>query len=351
VRKIVVVLIVVIIMTGIGGGTYYILNREKWVELRGIETSKKVSKMEKYDFDSLKVAWERGEYGNSEIKILGPIKAIVDRRKADPETRKYDFVTRQIEFMSGGKRITGMINYFNDEIKRPAVIMVRGYAEKAGYYSGSGSFRMADQLAKAGMVTVSIDFLGYAQSENESTDMMEARFEKVPAVLDLIGAVRKLEGVDPQRIGFWAHSNGGQITLSVLEVTGQYFPTVMWAPMTQKFPDSIISTASDLEDGGRAVKAAVETLAKFHDPRRYAFENYYDWVNSPIVIIHGTKDPWCEVEWQRGVVARLTNLGKTAELRVIEGAGHNMEGRGGETWKDVAQQTVDYFKSKLVYGN
>jgi alpha-beta hydrolase superfamily lysophospholipase len=347
VRKILLGFLVLLMVIGIGAGTYYILNREKWVELRGIETSKEVSKMEKYDFDSLKEAWERGEYGNSEIKILGPIKEIGDRRKLDPETRTYEFVTRQIEFISGGKRITGMINYYNDEIKRPAVIMVRGYAEKAGYYSGSGSFRMADQLAKAGMITVSIDFLGFAQSEAESTDMMEARFEKVPAVLDLIGSVRKLEGVDPQRIGFWAHSNGGQITLSVLEVTGQYFPTVMWAPMTQKFPDSIISTASDLEDGGRAVKAAVAALAKYHDPRRYAFENYYNWVNSPLVIIQGTKDPWCEVEWQRGVVAGLTDLGKTAKLIVIDGAGHNMEGRGGETWKDVAQETVDYLRKLL----
>jgi alpha-beta hydrolase superfamily lysophospholipase len=346
VKKILVVLVVAIILAGVGAGAWWYLNQE-WVEPRGSGGQRIENKMEKYDFDSLKEAWNRGEYNNSQIEILGQIKAVTDRRKIDPETKKYQFITRQIRFKSGGKWITGMINYFGDSLNHSVVIMVRGYAEKAGYYSGSGSWKMADHLAKSGMITVSLDFLGYAQSEGESTDMMEARFEKVPAVLDLVGAVKRMPGVDPSRIGFWAHSNGGQITLSAIEVMGGNYPTVLWAPMTQKFPDSIIETASELEDGGRAVKAAVGLLAKYHDPRRYAFENYYSWINSPVVIFQGTKDPWCEVEWQRGVVAGLTGLGKRAELRVIDGAGHNMEGQNGEIWKEVAAQTVSWLANKL----
>lgn len=199
------------------GGAIYLWKKEL-ITPRGKEKTMAELSLEKYDFDSLKI---RGGIA-SEITIGGTIPAIELRRK-----EKVDFETREISFESDGKKVSGMINYYPAKSSlSKVIIMIRGYAEKEGYYPGYGTWRVADQLAKQavpagrqGYTTISLDFLGYGDSDRESADVLEARFHKVVEVLDLVESVKALPWVDKNEIGIWAHSNGGQIALSVLEVT------------------------------------------------------------------------------------------------------------------------------------
>ena len=238
-----------------------------------------------------------------------------------------------------------MINYQPwKSSKSPVVIMVRGYAEKEGYYVGSGTWRVADQLAKAGFMTISLDFLGFGESDGESTDNLEARFEKVVSLLDLMAIVEDLPFVDKDNISFWAHSNGGQIVLSVLEVTGGNYPTVLWAPMTNPFPKSVLST---IEEDSQ-VKADIESFMKYYDERRYAFENYYSWINGPVLILQGDNDSWCEVEWQEKVVGDMVSLGKKAELIVMSGADHNMASPPAGGWEEAVKISTQFYEELLV---
>ncbi len=303
------------------------------------ETS--VLPLEKYDFDNLKLRGGKG----SEIKILGQIQEIELRRKNEKRIYQNKFDTREISFESNGKKISGIINYFpadswRSQAGRPVVIMLRGYAEREGYYPGSGTWRVADKLAEAGFATISLDFLGYGHSDQESTDMLEARFEKVVSVLDLIESVKMLPWVDKSRIGIWAHSNGGQIALSVLEITGERYPTIMWAPMTLPFPDSVLSTIDETSP----VKEVIDEFERHYDARRYAFENYYEWIQAPILIQQGTADNQVKVEWQQSVVKKLAALGKKAELIIYNGADHNLKGPPAGGWEDAVKKNIIYYK-------
>lgn len=311
----------------------------RWVtgrlDPKGNQKPMQIKNLEKYDFDSLRQGRANTSVRLYKMEILGKIKEVEDRR-----TDKYDFDTRQIRFLSNGKWITGMINYHPEKSSLSKVIVtVRGYAETVGYYSGSGTWRVADELAKEGYATISIDFLGYGGSEGESTDVLEARFEKVVSLLDLIETIKTLPWVDRENIGIWAHSNGGQIVLSALEITGESYPTVLWAPMTQKFPESVLSTI----DEGSPVKGEIEKFLTSYDARRYAFENYLDWVGAPILILQGTADEWCKVEWQQALVDRLKGLGKKAELVVYPGADHNLKGG----WSEGVAKTVAFFDTTI----
>lgn len=287
-------------------------------------------KLEKYDFDNLR---KRGGVV-SEINIIGEAEVINKKR-----TQKVDFKTEVFTFVSNGKIISGTLNMPNPEMSslKKAVIMIRGYADREGYYVGSGSWRMADELAKLGYATFSIDFLGFGNSDNESEDMLEARFEKVESVLDLIASVEALPYIDKNNIGIWAHSNGGQIALTVLEVTGKRYPTVLWAPMTQNFPESVLSTI----DEGSPVKEAIEEFEKHYDARRYAFENYYHWINAPILILQGTNDAWCKVEWQQSVQSRMKSLGKEVKLSVYKGDDHNLS----KDWEEAVGESVEFYET------
>lgn len=293
--------------------------------------------LERYDFDSLRK--RKGVAGRFEI--LGEIEAVNTRRK-----RGYEFETRQIRFESNGKWVTGMMNYYPEKSSlSKVIIMIRGYAEKEGYYSGSGSWRVADELAESGYTTISLDFLGYGDSDQESTDVLEARFEKVVTLLDLMETVKNLPWVDKGKIGIWAHSNGGQIVLSTLEASGANYPTVLWAPMTQKFPESVLSTI----DEGSPVRLEIETFMRFYDARRYAFENYLEWVNSPILILQGTEDEWCRVEWQEELVAKLVSFGKVAKLEVYPGADHNLAGPPASGWEKGVKSSKEWYNVWLIF--
>lgn len=340
---------------GVGGvGWWYTSENLNPVSVGKIESQK----LEKYDFDNLRKLYREAENEGQThrsartLEILGEIPQVIDRRKLikDRKHEEYRFQTREIRFKSGEKWISGMMNYYPNVGAQsitpvPVIIMIRGFAESAGYYPGSGSWRAADELAREGYTTISLDFLGYGHSEAESTDILEARFDKVVQVLDLLETVKAQPWVDKNKIGFWAHSNGGQITLSVLEITGERYPTVLWAPMTQKFPDSVLST----NDPDSPIHAILGEFMKHYDTRRYAFENYYSWIKAPVLIQQGTRDEWCQVEWQQEVIRGIGR--EDAQLVVYEGADHNMGGSppagGGEIWKEAIKKDILWFRSKF----
>lgn len=322
------------------GGVGIWEKREELTNLSPIGQKKEIAekKLEKYDFDNLRK--RGGKF--SEIKILGEPKEVNDKRKK--EDYKINFESRVISFESEGKKIKGMMNYFNDKQKHPVIIMIRGYADKEGYYNGFGTWKAADRLAQNGFVTVSLDFLGFGGSDQESTDILEARFEKATAVLDLIESVKKLDFVDENKIGIWAHSNGGQIALSILEVTGKNYPTVLWAPMTNPFPKSILDTVSELDDGGKIVIKAVTEFEKIYDSRKYSIENYYQWIGAPIVINQGTWDEWCKVEWQQDLQNKLKNLGKNVTLNIYPKDDHNLK----KNWEEVVKSDIVFYKNGII---
>lgn len=299
-----------------------------------------------YNFENLK----NRKYKASEITKIGKTLIVDEARKelvkrGDLVGKSFDFETQAISFESNGKKISGMMNlpvgYRNK--KSPAIIMIRGFAENEGYFIGSGSWRAADELARNGYITVSLDFLGFGLSDNESTDILEARFEKPISVMDLIESVKNMKIVDPNKIGIWAHSNGGQIAISVLEISGENYPTVLWAPMTNPFPKSVLEMVDDNSEGSLKVKQKIEDFEKEYDSKLYSIDNFYDWINSPILIHQGTDDVWCKVEWQKNFRDKLKSLGKEVVLDIENGNDHNLK----QSWDKIIKMDIDFFNEKF----
>lgn len=310
------------------------------------EKQKNIGPLAQYNFENLKTRINKA----SEIKTIGQVLTVMEARKelvkrGDLEGKTFNFESRAISFESNGKKISGMMNlpvgYENK--KSPAIIMIRGFADSEGYFIGSGSWKVADELARNGFVTVSLDFLGFGLSDGESKDILEARFEKPMGVLDLIESVKKLDFVDPEKIGIWAHSNGGQIAISVLEVTGGGYPTVLWAPMTNPFPNSVLDTMDENTESGKIVKTRIDEFEKEYDSNLYSIDNFYDWVGAPILIHQGTADVWCKVEWQQDLRNKLKGFGKEVFLDIRNGNDHNLK----QDWDKVVEQDVIFFKEKF----
>lgn len=308
--------------------------------------TKNVGFLAKYNFENLK----KRNNKVSKINNIGQTLLVDEARKTlvkrgDLAGKSFNFETQAISFDSNGKKISGMMNlpvgYKNK--KSSAIIMIRGFAESEGYYIGSGTWRAADELARNGFVTISLDFLGFGLSDGESKDILEARFEKPMSVMDLIESVKNLDFVDSNKIGIWAHSNGGQIAISVLEATGGNYPTVLWAPMTNPFPQSVLDTVDDESEESLKVKQKIEDFEKDYDSKLYSIDNFYDWIEAPILIHQGTEDVWCKVEWQHALTSKLVGLGKEIKLDIENGNDHNLK----QSWDKVIQMDIQFFEEKF----
>lgn len=316
---------------------------------------KNIGYLAQYNFENLKVRENKA----SKIENIGRVLVVEEARKEvlkkyliDGIVKKNNFESKAISFESNGKKISGMMNLpvgkqvcqIGKECKKyPAIIMIRGFAESEGYFIGSGSWKAADELARNGFVTISLDFLGFGLSDQESKDILEARFEKPVSVMDLIESVKQLDFVDPEKIGIWAHSNGGQIAISVLEITGKNYPTVLWAPMTNPFPESVLETMDD-SDEGKIVKNKIEDFERSYDSKLYSIDNFYNDIQAPILIHQGTEDVWCEVKWQEDLQKELKRQGKDVVLDIRKGNDHNLK----QNWDEVIKMDIEFFKNKFA---
>ncbi|HAV14882.1 MAG TPA: hypothetical protein DCX25_00955 [Candidatus Pacebacteria bacterium] len=259
--------------------------------------------------------------------------------KKTPEFSSYVFM-----FTSDGKKVSGQMNLPNKTGKLPVIVMVRGYVDKEIYATGVGTKRASEALAQHGYITIAPDFLGYGESDPESNDIFEARFEKPVTVLNLLASVRMLPQADPKRVGIWGHSNGGQIALSVLEITQKNYPTVLWAPVTQGFPDSILQYVGELPDSGAYIKGELE---KFHI--RYADDEYsvaahWDDMTAPLQVHQGLADEEVKSKQTKGVADGLKKLGKSVTLFTYPKEDHNFNQGSFAT---MMERDLQFFDGKL----
>jgi len=291
--------------------------------------------LEKYNFENLR----KREYPGGEIKLEKVI-------KEEPSYTSWLF-----SFQSDGKRVTGMANLPATRSPKgevwPVIIMLRGYADEEIYFTGLGTRKAADFFAENGFLTLAPDFLGFGESDWASEDILEARFCRPVEVLNLLASIKTLPQADSQRIGLWAHSNGGQIALSVLEIIQKPIPTVLWAPVTQGFPQSVLQYMGDPpaggDDQGKKVKAAIEEFLRLYDPELFSIDNYFADIQSPLQVHQGTADEYIKTEWTDGFVNTMESLGKKATYFKYPGNDHNFK----QSWDLVVARDLQFFRQNL----
>lgn len=242
-----------------------------------------------------------------------------------------------------GKRVSGQINMPGGEGPFPVVIMLRGYVDKEVYETGVGTRKVAAVLAQNGFMNLAPDFLGYGESDPESNDILAARFEKIVTAMYLLNAICQVPQANCYKLAIWGHSNGGQMALSVLAVSGQTIPTSLWAPVSKSFPYSILYYSDDLDDRGKMIRKAVADFETDYNADDYSVINYYGWIKAPIQIHQGTADESVPKSWSDQLAADLKQIMIDVTYYVYTGADHNMN----PAWNTVVGRDVAWFTDHL----
>jgi uncharacterized protein len=256
-----------------------------------------------------------------------------------------DYTAYLFSFYSDGKKVTGQINFPMTEKsnKMPVIVLLRGWANQETYRTGMGTEKAAAVFAQNGYITLAPDFLGYGGSDNPENDVWWERLNNPVIVLNLLSSIKTLPQADPGKVGIWAHSNGGQIALSALAISGQEIPTTLWAPVTKPFPYSILYFTDTFEDEGKALRAEIYRLEKDYDVTDFSLTNYLDQIKAPLQVHQGTVDQSVPVAWSNEFVKKLDELEITNSYFRHPGADHNMVG----AWNEVVRKDLEFFEKEL----
>lgn len=334
---VIVLILVITVIAGVFGYFLWSENKKNYGAGETVNVAKQ-RPLDKYTVDNL----GKAKFVASEIELGQIIK------------EEADFVSRVFHFKVDGRRASGQINYPKTVGSYPVIVMSRGYIEREGFKTGDGTRRSSEEFAKAGFVTLAPDFLGYGESDMPSEFPVEERFQTYTTLLTLLESITNLNeafgdnqisaSVDVRRVGLWGHSNGGQITIIVLEATGGDYPTVLWAPVSKPFPYSILYYTDDFDDHGKALRKVVAEFEEDYDSELYSLTNYLDRVKAPLSIHQGSSDSEVPIEWTGDLVLELKKLNKKVEYFTYPEDDHNF---ANGNWEIVVSRNIEFFRSNL----
>lgn len=286
-------------------------------------------------------------------RMTGPSQIIFDEVIATTAS----YTVQRFHFTTDGKTVTGLSHLpaltavrqaaGQPPKKLPVIIQFRGFAPKETYESGVGTKHSAEVYAANGYLSLAPDFLGYGSSDMPGDDtVFEERFQTYTTALDLIHSVSTIPFADPNRIGLWGHSNGGQIALTVLTVLGsggKQYPTTLWAPVSKAFPYNILAYTDEFDDGGKALRRELADFEKDYDVDRYSFTNFLDRISSPLELHQGTADIEVPVFWSDEFVTTAKSKGLSVRYFTYPGTDHNFN----TNWNTVVARDLEFFRTYL----
>lgn len=312
----------VIVFLFLGFSVFRFSSRDTFVSPLG---QKAGGPLERYSFENLR----QHSYQAKPITIDKIIK------------KEINFTSYLFFYESDGKRISGLFNLPVGNGPFPVVVLLRGYVDSEIYYTGLGTQKAGEAFAKEGYLTLAPDFIGYGSSDPQlSVDILEDRFQKPAEVLNLLASIKTLKQTNPDKIFLWGHSNGGQIALSVLEISGKSYPTVLWAPVTKGFPDSVTGYMKIMDDRGLKVKTRIDKFLQEYEAENYSIDNYFADLQAPLQVHQGIADEYIEEARTDNFVERLKKIGKSVEYYKYAGADHNLS---GSAWQTAISRSLGFF--------
>ena len=317
VRLISLILLVIVVWMGLVVGIRYWQKTPEPISLVGDKVLEKP--LDKYTIENL----GRREY-KSQI--------IIDE-EISPGVFKF-------HFDSDGKKVTGLAHIPKGCKKCPVIAQFRGYVERNIYQPGVGTGRTAEVFAKNGFISLALDFLGYGGSDNPPNDVFEERLLTYVAGLNLLAGIESWERAGS--VGIWGHSNGGQIALTVLEISQKEYPTVLWAPVSKPFPYSILYYTDEAEDRGKALRKKLADFEEDYDVELYSLMNYLDRIKAPVLIQQGTGDEAVPKKWNDALVVQIKKVNPNLKVNyfIYPGADHNLT----PGWNSVVNRDVEFYK-------
>jgi len=246
----------------------------------------------------------------------------------------------------------------------PAIVFNHGYIPPAQYRTTERYVAYVDALARAGYIVFKIDYRGHGSSEGQASGGYGSPDYSIDA-LNALASLQRFPQADPQRIGMWGHSMGGQATLRAMVVSDQIRAGVIWAGVVAPYPDIVgrwrAARPTALAGSAPTVAASpAATSTPLAFSRRWSQElttrygspeqnpqfwasispnSYLADLSGPLQLHHGTQDHEVPLFMSEELYQQVKEAGKTAELYTYPGDDHNI----AQSFNVAMARTIAWF--------
>ena len=262
-------------------------------------------------------------------------------------------------YMSDGLKIYGLLTVPIGQKPAtgwPVIIFNHGYIPPTEYRTTERYVAYVAGFASNGYIVFKSDYRGNGSSEGQP---LGAYYSDAYAtdVLNALSTLKKYKDADPNRIGMWGHSMGGNITLRSLVVDPKDIKVaVIWGGVVGTYNDLMYNwqrnvtyrpPANELALRNRFQGGLVEKYGspsanlKFWDsidPNSYLSD-----ITAPIQLDVGGADEEVPVAFSQGLYSRLQALHKTSEIYVYPGDDHNI----AASFNLAEQRSLEFFNKYL----
>jgi dipeptidyl aminopeptidase/acylaminoacyl peptidase len=239
----------------------------------------------------------------------------------------------------------------------PAIIFNHGYIPPDEYKTTEKYLAYTDGFSRNGYVLFRPDFRGHGNSDGEPSGAYGSP-DYVTDALNAVSSVKKLDQVNPDKIGMWGHSMGGHVMLRSMVVSSDIKAGVIWAGVVASYPDLINNWRRRNSSPPPGVPPArrrwrEELVSLYGTPETnpsfwssISANSFLGDVSGPIALHHGTADASVPVEFSRQLKQQLDDAGKPSELFTYEGDDHNLS----KNFSVVMKRSVEFFDQYLKGG-
>jgi dipeptidyl aminopeptidase/acylaminoacyl peptidase len=231
----------------------------------------------------------------------------------------------------------------------PVIIFNHGFIQPTLYRTTERYVAYVDWLARSGYIVLRSDYRGHGNSEGQASNG-SATPDYTVDVLNAMASVKGHPDADPQRIGFWGHSMGGQLTLRAMVTVKDIKAGVIWAGNVEAYPD----LARDAPKGNGAnppvptyLRGFVqELITQYGAPEQnpnfwhsISPNSYLADLSGPVQLHHGTADESVPFPHSEHLFAQIKAANKPVEFYAYAGNDHNL----AQSFATAMQRTIVFF--------
>jgi uncharacterized protein len=260
-------------------------------------------------------------------------------------------------YMSDGLKIYGLLTVPIGEkpvTGWPVVIFNHGYIPPRQYRTTERYIAYVDAFARYGYIVFKSDYRGNGSSQGQPEGAYYSPAYTTD-VLNALSSVKKYKDADPNRIGMWGHSMGGNITLRALEISPDIKVAVIWGGVVGSYDDLInhwhtprfSPPPEQLQLRNNGQRGLIQ---KYGQPNSNpAFWNGIDpttnlaLITAPLQLDVGSSDEEVPPVFSEELQTKMKTAGNTVEFYSYPGSDHNIS----QGFDLAMQRSVDFMDKYL----
>ena len=231
----------------------------------------------------------------------------------------------------------------------PVIIFNHGYISPSQYSTTGRYVAYVDALARSGYIVFKSDYRGNGNSEGSAPGGYGSPAYTID-VLNALTSLQRYPDADPNRIGMWGHSMGGQVTLRAMVISKDIKAGVIWAGVVGPYPELVDTwrqpSTSDLSLPLSVRRWREELIAQYGTPGQnpefwasVSPNTYVADLSGPLQLHHDTGDSEVPVQFSQELYEEAVQAGKTVELYTYPGDDHNL----AQSFSLAMQRTIAFF--------